>query len=146
MADQNKECKPAGLRAAHELRMCYLHTPEPNTSLDDVTKPGYWKHVHRELGRAPHALIECIAKDQSWEATLRVFATGDGFAKVRVLNHWKAEAKPGRQPKLPEGWASDWVEHGWRVRNADGEIVVDKQATEHDAISAASQLHKKMAA
>ncbi len=146
MPEKQIECQPAALNSANERRMCYMHMVEQGTSLEDVTKPGYWKHVHRELGRAPHALIECIAKDQSWEATLRVFATGDGFAKVRVLNHWKAEAKSGRKPSLPEGWEAGWIESGWRVRNADGEIVVDKQATEHDAISAASQLHKKMAA
>lgn len=146
MPEKQIECQPAALRSATERRMSYLHLVEQGTSIEDVTKPGYWKHVHRELGRAPHALIECIAKDQSWEATLRVFATGDGFAKVRVLNHWKAEAKPGRQAKLPEGWGVDWIESGWRVRNADGEVVVERQATEQEAISAASQLHKKIAA
>jgi len=142
-----KECPTSELRSAHEVRVEFFHRPANGVTLADVCEPGYWKHVWRQLNTSQNALIDVVAKDQSWEALLRVYAVGDGFAKVRVLREWSEERKPGRQPSLPEGWQAEFAEgSGWRVRNGHGEVIVSGQSTKPDAITAAKKLAEKVSA
>jgi hypothetical protein len=146
-AEKDIACPISGLRGAHEVRWVFMHEAAPGVTIDDVMQPGYWKNVAKLLGSSKNAKIEVIARDQSWEAELRVYSVGDGFAKVRILNLWdssKARSKGGRPPVLPEGFKADFVENGWRVRAPSGDIIVERQATKDDAISAANVIHRKM--
>ena len=134
------------LQPAYERRPVFLVEVPTGVTLDDVLEPGFWKHVWREMtrGGGKYAKIEVICEDQTWEAELRVYATGDGFVKTRVLVPWEAKKAQGRPPKLPEGWVAEPVGSTWRVRNSVGEPVVQNEASEYDAIVAASKLHKAM--
>lgn len=134
------------LQSAYDRRPNFLLEVPTGTTLEDVLAPGFWKNVWREMtrGGGKYAKIEVICEDQTWEAELRVYATGDGFVKCRTLNSWDAKRAQGRPLKLPDGWTAEPVGSSWRVRNAAGEPVVQNAASEWDAITEARKLHKAM--
>lgn len=138
-------CKPHELLIAAERRYHHLHIAPAGTTLEQVCDPTYWSSVANEFKRAPWALIEIIADDGSWEADLRVFAIGDGFAKVRVRNSWAYADKPGRKPALPDGYK---VEHlptqGWRAMSPNGEVVAERKQVEMEAVRAAADHARTM--
>lgn len=131
---------------AYDRRPAFILEVPTGTVLEDVLEPGFWKNVYKEFhrGGGKYAKIEVICADQSWEAELRCYAVGDGFAKMRVLNSWEAKRAQGRPLKLPDGWEAEPNGSHWRVRNSEGEIVVDKQPSEWDAVAEARKLHKAM--
>lgn len=131
-------CKPHELELAAERRYHYFHVAPAGVTLEQVCEPGYWASVAQEFRRARWPLVEVICDDGSWEASLRVFGTGEGFAKVRVLFSKNWDEKTERKPKMPDGYK---VEHipaqGWRTLSPAGDVIADRKMVENEAIIAA---------
>lgn len=139
------ECPVSELRLYTSQVNVFVHEVEHGVTLDDVLRPQYWKHVWRQLARSKWTEVNAIAIDGTWEARLRVIAAGEGFAKVRVLSHWQAERKNGKTG-LPAKWDLQFVAGGWRVKNADGEVITERHPTESEAIETARKLMARMGA
>lgn len=139
------ECPYTELRPEAACVHHLQHEVKHGVTLEDVLRPRYWKNLWRQLARAKNTRLTVICEDGSWEAELRVVSTGEGFAKCRVLNEWHMEKKPGRKKTLPNGWTIDYVSDGWRVRNADGEVITSGHSVQEDAVEAALQFRDKVA-
>lgn len=141
MSNQPKPiCKPHEIEPAEQRRYIYLHVAPAGVTLEQVCEPSYWAPVTGELRRARWARIEVVCDDGSWEADLRVYATGEGFAKVRVLQSWAFSEKVERKPKTPDGYRIEHIpSQGWRALTPAGDVIADRKQVESEAINAARE-------
>lgn len=134
---QRAECSVSELRLHSTSVHHFFHEASHGVTLDDVMRPGYWRTIWRQLGRAKWTEVTVVAVDGTWEAHLRVLAVGEGFARMRLLNEWHTDERVN-DSEIPSDWVVDWVTSGWRVRAGDGAVISDKQPTRADAINEAS--------
>jgi hypothetical protein len=133
------ECRPTELLIASERRYHFFHIAPAGVTLDQVLEPTYWKSVTLDLKRSKWPMIEVVCDDGKWEANLRVYSVGDGFAKTRVLQQWDFTGKAGRKPIAPEGYKIEHIpKNGWRALTPGGEIVAEYLPVEEEAIRAAA--------
>jgi hypothetical protein len=145
--NQKTECRPSQLQIAHERRYHFYHVAPASVTLEQVCEPTYWRTVSRDLGRQPWALIEVVCDDGTWEADLRVYAVGDGYAKVRVRAKYEYAGPIGRRPKEPDGYRIEHVSgQGWRAIDPAGDVIVQNQAVRDEAIRIASAHARQKAA
>lgn len=138
------ECPLSELQQVHARIHHFVHEVAHGVTIEDVLRPGYWKTVWRQLARARHTMVTVIAIDGTWEADLRVVATGDGFARTRAIRVWQAEDVT--DGTLPKGWQTEFVGGAWRVRNSDGEVITRDHPIEAEAIDVALRLVARMTA
>jgi hypothetical protein len=144
---QRHECKPHQLLIDQERRVTWFHEAPHGVTLEQVLEPVYWRSVWREFQRGKWPEIRVVAEDGSWDALLKVFGWGEGFAKVAVL--WKAEVKgvPGRKPNTPEGYRIEYIKgQGWRSLDPAGDVICQNQMVEDEALRIAAQHAKSRTA
>lgn len=108
----------------------HIGTAEGAT-LDDLMRPAFWAHVAAQM--RPGALIDVVDPAGSYDATLRVTETGEGWAKVRMLRLWTAEPAAAEED---HGARVEWggPRHKWRVvRGSDNAAIHIGCATEDEA-------------
>lgn len=149
--DKQAEARPGSVESTADCTIVWRHIAPAGTSLEDCRHPRYWRNVIRELGQqriaGKHAFnrIEILAEDGTWEADLRIMSVGDGLVHTRLLREWKAEARPGRKPAVPEGYVIEYIAaNGWRALDPAGEIVGQRFAMEEEAIRAAASHAKRV--
>ncbi|NLS19901.1 hypothetical protein HGP16_25515 [Rhizobium sp. P40RR-XXII] len=140
-----KTLHPTKMRNAAEYVRTQHHViVDPDHTIEDVLKPGYWAH-HAERIRV-YDLIDVIHND--FDLTLRVTGRGIGFVETRVLRAWisdDAEVSPSSsQPAkveadIPDGYVVDHTpKTGWRARLKDGGAEISRNhKSKSDAIQAA---------
>lgn len=124
------------------LRTYHQISVDPDTTLDDILRPGFWAH-HTNVLRI-NDLIDILSIDGGLDVQVRVTGKGVGMVNVRPLRVWmrKEEAEASGEPELtevPEGYT---VSHAptqrWRVMTNDPHMIVSKDhLSKSDAIKAA---------
>lgn len=134
------EAPGSELRLYANFASTYVHTARHGVTIDDVLRPGYWRNHWRILPR--NTEIAVLAADGTWEARLRVVASGEAFARSRVLWMWTAE--PVDLSLLPTGWTLEYVDSGWRVKNATSQVVTHSHPTQELALDASVGMVAKL--
>lgn len=73
---------------AHFKRRHWFVQVPTGLTLEDLMNPAAWKHA-TSFGQGD--LVEVVADDGSFDAQLRVVASGQGFCVMRQLFAWKRE-------------------------------------------------------
>jgi hypothetical protein len=145
MTDSLKVLSPNALRKGADYERTYHHVSvehDPDMTIEDVLKPGFWKHHANKLKKAD--VIDVLGP--GFDMTVRVKSTGLGFANVyplRVLkdeNFAKKQAA-GEDLKAPDGYVVDhhWKTN-WRVRTTpEGVEISRNHETKADAIASAQE-------
>jgi hypothetical protein len=140
-----KTLHPTKMRnAAEYVRTQHHIVVDPDHSMEDVTRPGYWAH-HVDRLRI-HDLIDVIG--EGFDATLRVTGKGNGFVETRVLRKWEDEAPVAKmtdeeratiEASIPDGYVIDHTPKTlWRARLKDGGAEISRNhKTKVDAIKSA---------
>ena len=121
---------------------------DESMTLDDTAKPEFWAHVADKLNRGDEVKIR--AYDKAPLGTLFVRATGQGWAKVGIMERWAA---PDAALKEPEGspYEAKWNvgRRGYDVvRKSDRQVIQpgDKFPLREDALAWIAEHLKAMAA
>lgn len=151
--EKKPEARPGSLETAGDASVTWRYFAPAGVTIEMVQRPDYWRNCVREAGQqrvnGRHAWnkIEVLAEDGTWECELRVLSAADGLVHTRLLSEWKAEAKPGRKPMLPEGYTVEHIpSNGWRVLDPHGAPVATNLPIEEEAVRAASHHARKVAA
>lgn len=107
MDKQALSLQPArlGLATAKERRL--VADIESGTTLADILKAEYWRHVAK-FNLTPNDIIIARAEDGTWRAELIVQATGPGFAKVKLLQKYDLEVEAPGNDAIPPGYSVLW--------------------------------------
>lgn len=109
----------------------YRHiTVDPDVTVSDLLRPGFWIHHGGHLSRFD--LLDVMASDGSLDVQLRVELIEKGLPWMRVLRQWVREgravdAEPGDEPEAtaPAGYVVDQEGKGtWRARTRNPVIIV----------------------
>jgi hypothetical protein len=76
---------PSCLQIADHLRSRWAAVVEERCTAEDLLRPAFWQHVSAKMHMFD--AIEVIPETRAWFAELRVIDTGNGFAKVILVNH-----------------------------------------------------------
>lgn len=151
--EKKPEARPGSLDNLHDSAVTLRYFAPSGHTLEMCQRPDYWRNVVKEAGQQRivnrHAWnkIEILAEDGSWEAELRVMSVSTGLVHTRLLREWKAPAKTGRRPNIPDGYEIEHIpSNGWRVLEPNGDPISTNLPTEDDAIRAAAAHSKKAAA
>lgn len=131
-----------GRNNADYKRSYYHVTVEPDVSLDDLLRPGFWVHYAQML--QVHDLIDVVS--EVLDVQLRVVEKGVGLVKMRPRFLWAKDgigsepsvpASP--MPELPPGYEVKRGPRGrWRAMLSDPLMeVASNIVDERDAILAA---------
>jgi hypothetical protein len=152
MTENKPEARPGSLEPAIDASITWRYLAPAGVTLEMCQAPDYWGNCVRELaqqrvfGRNSWNKIEIIAEDGTWEAELRVLSVKDNLVHTRLLREWSEPAKAGRKAGMPQGYTVEHVpENGWRAIDPKGNILIEKQTVEDDAIKAARDHAKKFA-
>lgn len=131
---------PTALRHAADYGRAQLHLDVgPDTSIEDVLVPGYWRHHAAKLN--VNDLIDILG--QGFDITVRVVEKGNGFVNMRVLRKWEDDAikavETDHDDEIPAGYVIDHTPRTrWRVRLKDGAAEIARDCmTKPDAIAKA---------
>ena len=140
---------------AQYRRTVWFVNASHNVTLKEIIKPEYWANVAPQLSVKDR--IEVYAEDGTYYAELMVTQLPQktetkqvNWAAVklmRVVDLTKDE-EAGKVP-LPAGFVAKFLDpkRKWGIeRKSDGNILVDKQASEVEAIKEFYRLQKQMAA
>ncbi len=103
------------IQARHSIK------PEAGTAYEDLFDPSYFAHIALKLNVGD--IIEVRPAEASYYAELYVWAKGQGWAKVSVLN--KIE-RPADTVVAPKGFSIDFVEGASKhrvLRDSDRQVV-----------------------
>ena len=155
MTEKKPEARPGSLEPAIDASITWRYLAPAGVTLEMCQAPDYWGNCVRELaqqrvfGRNSWNKIELIAEDGTWEAELRVLSVKDGLVHTRVLRVWPEQpaiaAKPAAPPaQVPAGYTVEHIpENGWRALDRKGNVIIEKQSVEDDALKAAITHAKK---
>ena len=139
--------QPWDLRAKSSALLEFFHVVPAGVSLETAMTASYWRIGWMLLDATPHAEVTLIADDGAYDVTVRLLSITATSVEWRVLREWEPKRAPGRKPNVPDGYQ---VEHlpgqGWRAVAPDGSVLIEKKASEDDALRAALAHSKKAAA
>jgi hypothetical protein len=122
------------IRQARGAFTLYSVQPYPGTTVEDVIKPDYWKHVAHNFKADDE--IRMVPEDQSWRAHLYVTHAQHGEMFVQVLSHNNLSAM---DPALLQ---TEEYEVKWRgvkkfsvVRKKDNAVIKEDIATKEQAVA-----------
>jgi len=122
--------QPLTLKRAEHAYNRYFEQVPPGIPLESVAHPDYWMHVRKSF--RPFDVIECVALDGTFSATVRVVQTSkDGVSlKLRVEQVWRASTAAKAEPIKAEKEARYVTQHKGRgvwavVEKRTGEVVAD---------------------
>jgi hypothetical protein len=125
----------------------WFHVVAPGTTFEQATDSRYWRNVWQMLQNKQHSTIDLVADDGSWEAKVRVLYVADGIVKFRTIYHLDLASKATKALDVPPKYR---IEHlaksGWRAIDPAGTVVASNEPTKDDAIRAAAQHARKVAA
>lgn len=123
---------------------------DPETTLEDVLRPGFWAHHAQNI--KVDSLIDILSEDGGMDVQVRVIGKGVGMVHVRPLRVWlrKEEAIASGDPELsdediPEGYTVNFAPtQRWRVMTNEPHMIISKgHMAKSDAIKAAiAHAHK----
>lgn len=124
------------------LRTYHQISVDPDTTLDDILRPGFWAH-HTNVLRV-NDLIDVLSIDGGLDVQVRVTGKGVGMVNVRPLRVWvrQQEAAAANEPELtdvPAGYTVNFAPaQRWRVMTNEPHMIVSKDhLSKSDAIKAA---------
>jgi len=131
------------LRDASSVRLTFHVRVLAGVKLDHALSKAFWANSYRLLERKPLSLVEFMAEDGAWEATVRVLSVDDvGNVRFRVLNSWSAPEI--KKDAVPKGYKVEFIrDHGWRCLDPSGQQVGTYEPTENDAVSLAQSFARR---
>ncbi|RWL14883.1 MAG: hypothetical protein EOR57_31550 [Mesorhizobium sp.] len=123
---------------------------DPETTLEDVLRPGFWAHHAQTL--KVDSLIDILSEDGGMDVQVRVVGKGVGMVHVRPLRVWvrKEEADAAGEPELtdvdiPEGYTVSFAPtQRWRAMTNEPHMIISKNnMSKSDAIRAAIEHAQK---
>ena len=138
--------KPTKLQQLDHSVVVYHHTPEFETSRDDLAKPDYWTHVAAQL--RPGHRIEVMAPDGAYWAMLLVRSASRLEAVVQELQFvklGKAEAAATPDQAYEVKWRGPSAKFSV-IRISDGEIIREQIESKEAATQWLKNHEKSLAA
>jgi hypothetical protein len=137
--------KPTSILLAEHTTATYHHTPEFQTSIDEVLGNDYWEHLARKL--RPGDEIKVFAADATYYLHLVVRAATRNEVVLGVLSKvlFKSEAVITTSAKYDVKYRGPSVR--WSVMKvADGSVIRDNFQTQEEAEKWLTNHDKAMAA
>lgn len=148
-----KTLSPAAKMNAATFTREYRHLAlDPDVSLEDLMRPGFWSHHASKLGE--NDLIDAVATDGSLDVTLRVVKIAAGLVHVRPLRVYQREIpKPvsdtdaaDASEEVPDGYVVDHTPRTrWRVRTKDPVVEVSRDHMSRNEAVASAKAHARLA-
>lgn len=122
-------------------------THDQEITLEDVSKPGFWKHHATRINVGD--MIDVIGN--GFDISLRVTGKGLGFIETRLLRLWQDEEQQiapttaDSGDDVPDGYIVDFhskTRHRLRMK-PEGTLISQNHMTRADAIAAAKAHHAK---
>jgi hypothetical protein len=100
----------------------YTEVTPAGMTLEDAMTYAYW--INEAGALRLNDIVNLIAADGAFDATLRVIRLAPGFIEFRVLNEWRPPIQEAGSGRLELGWAGP--KGKWFVREvATGKKIVE---------------------
>jgi hypothetical protein len=125
-------------RTYHQVKV------EPDVTVEDILRPGFWAH-HTNVLRIDD-LIDILSTDGGLDMQVRVIGKGTGMVHMRPLRIWvREEAKPAAEDEaaeLPEGYVVNFApKQGWRMMTKEPHMVISKDHKSRQEATLAAIAH-----
>lgn len=138
---------PWDLKQKHSALLEFVHIVPPGVTLETALSSSYWRNAWKVLEGKKYSTIDLLADDGSFDVTVRILDATATSMEFRVVREWEPKRAPGRKPNVPNGYTVEHLpDQGWRAVAPDGTVLIEKKASEDDALKAALNHARKASA